>query len=64
MGCGDAGGCGSYGKDKVRRRERAMNEWALVDDEEVGLVGSIDVERGDGYKWVWVWVRVRERRWR
>ena len=36
------------GKDEVSRRERATNEWALVDDEEVGLVGSIDVERGDG----------------
>ena len=28
------------GKDEVSRRERATNEWALVDDEEVGLVGS------------------------
>ena len=28
------------GKDEVSRREQAMNEWALVDDEEVGLVGS------------------------
>ena len=47
-GAGMRGAVGPMGKDEVSRRERVMNEWVLVDDEEVGLVGSIDVERGDG----------------